>query len=243
VDHERRSAERLDAALARLGTVVLDEEALAGVLDLVVEQAQQAVGPATAVSVTLLRRDGGAYTPSATADVARELDDAQYDSGRGPCLCTATAGVVSNVSLADESAQWPEVAAAAGAAGVGSVLSIPLTVGDGRRLGALNVYSKSPLSFADAERRGATLFAHQAAVVLANAISFSDAVRINDQLREALATRDLIGQAKGVLMERESCTPDEAFDILRRASQRTNHKLRDVAAEIVGSVARRRSRR
>jgi len=56
---------------------------------------------------------------------------------------------------------------------------------------------------------------------------------LNDQLREALASRDVIGQAKGILMAREVCTPDEAFDILRRGSQRTNRKLRDVAQDLV----------
>jgi hypothetical protein len=71
------------------------------------------------------------------------------------------------------------------------------------------------------------------AVVLANAETIAGLQRLNDQLHEALLTRDTIGQAKGILMNREGCSADEAFDILRRASQRLNQKLHDVAADIV----------
>lgn len=75
--------------------------------------------------------------------------------------------------------------------------------------------------------------------MLANAVAFSDAATVNTQLLDALETRDRIGQAKGILMERESCSADAAFDILRRASQRTNRKLREVAEDLIRSVGAR----
>ena len=116
------------------------------------------------------------------------------------------------------------------------MLSTPLAVGD-RRLGSLNLYSRSVEVFPPVAVAAAQVLAHQASVVLANAVAYATASVLNDQLREALASRDVIGQAKGILMARERCTPDEAFDILRRGSQRTNHKLRDVAQHLVDANA------
>ena len=69
--------------------------------------------------------------------------------------------------------------------------------------------------------------------MLANALAYTAATRLNDQLGEALASRDVIGQAKGILMARGAGTPNEAFDILRRASQRQNRKLREVAQDVI----------
>lgn len=86
----------------------------------------------------------------------------------------------------------------------------------------------------------ATRLAHQAAIAIANSGSFVDSEEANDQLRDALASRDVIGQAKGILMERSDLTADEAFDEMRVASQRANRKLRDVAEDIVTKVRGRK---
>lgn len=83
------------------------------------------------------------------------------------------------------------------------------------------------------------LLARNGGVLMANAVAYQNASRLNAQLHEALATRDLIGQAKGVLMERESCDADRAFDMLRRASQRSNKKLHNVAADLLDTVRTR----
>ena len=81
------------------------------------------------------------------------------------------------------------------------------------------------------------IFANQASVVLNNATAFSTSEMVNDQLREALATRDLIGQAKGMIMVTNGCDADEAFEVLRRASQHSNRKLRDVAADMIEKLS------
>ena len=75
-------------------------------------------------------------------------------------------------------------------------------------------------------------FAEQARILLANAQAFARSEERNEQLREALASRDVIGQAKGILMEREGVSADQAFDILRRASQRSNVKLRELSEQL-----------
>ena len=97
---------------------------------------------------------------------------------------------------------------------------------EGDTLGALNLYSKAGNAFGQESRTVGLVFAAHAAIALSSAIH-------DEQMEEALQSRDLIGQAKGILMAREGITADQAFDMLRRASQRLNVKLRDVAGSIV----------
>jgi GAF domain-containing protein len=205
-------------------------------MQLVAELAVRAFPTARAASVTLVR-DGQAWT-SGMSGPAGGIDDAQYTSGRGPCLAASGSSGPVNIAVTDEAARWPEFSAAAAGVGVASSLSVPLRVED-RAFGSLNVYAASLHAFGAEEEELAGLLARQAAVVVAATTAAGEGERMVAQLREALETRDIIGQAKGILMERESCTPEAAFDILRRASQRTNRKLRDVAADLVASRARR----
>ena len=83
------------------------------------------------------------------------------------------------------------------------------------------------------------MLARQAAIAIANSGSYLDSEESNDQLREAIASRDIIGQAKGILMERSDLSPDEAFDEMRADSQRESRKLRDIAEAIVAKVRKR----
>jgi GAF domain-containing protein len=225
--------------LVRMGAVLLHEQTVERILELVTELTDRVLTSADAVSVTLLR-DGDAYTPNASEPVARDLDDTQYREGTGPCLDALRTGSAVNSSLLDDDARsrWPAFTAAAQEKGIAGIVSLPLAVGQ-RTLGALNTYSERPGPFGEQEVATASLLAQQAAAVLTNAMAFAQSLEQNEQLRAALDTRDLIGQAKGILMERQGCDADAAFDILRRASQRSNRKLRDVAAEIVSARATR----
>jgi transcriptional regulator with GAF, ATPase, and Fis domain len=224
----------LEAVLVQIGGVLLNEVTVDRVLELVTELTARTVSSAAAVSVTL-ERDKRPFTPHASDDVARQLDDVQYDTNAGPCLDALTQH--HPVSGVFDGSRWPAFEAAAIEAGMKSVLSLPLVAGD-KSLGALNLYSRSSDSFDETEQTTASLLAQQGAAVLANAVAFTDAAMLNEQLMTALETRDLIGQAKGILMIRESCDADAAFDVLRRASQRLNQKLRDVAAAVVLSAAK-----
>jgi transcriptional regulator with GAF, ATPase, and Fis domain len=113
-------------------------------------------------------------------------------------------------------------------------LSIPLRSRE-KTYGALNVYTTRRDPISDSE----TEFARTLADHIANALALVDASALNLQLQEAIGTRQLIGEAKGILMSSERCSREEAFDILRRASQRTNRKLRDIAHDIVDAAERR----
>jgi hypothetical protein len=112
------------------------------------------------------------------------------------------------------------------------VLCVPLVVKD-EAVGVLNLYSKTAGGFSDDDREMAALFSEQAAVACANAAVYWQRVSLTEQLREALESRDVIGQAKGILMVRRGCNADAAFELLRLRSQRRNVKLREVAAEVV----------
>ncbi|MGH3539630.1 MAG: ANTAR domain-containing protein [Pseudonocardiaceae bacterium] len=120
--------------------------------------------------------------------------------------------------------RWPEFAKRAAQLGVGSMLSFQLyVVGD--NLGALNLYNREPDAFDDESEHVGLLFASHAAVAMAGA-------QRNEQLIRAIGTRDLIGQAKGILMERHKLTAEQAFMLLVRASQATHTKLRDIAEQL-----------
>jgi GAF domain-containing protein len=163
-------------------------------------------------------------TVAATDDVPRDVDQLQYDTGQGPCLTALyQQKIVSAPDLAEET-RWPVFAERALALDVASMLSFRLYV-EGDDLGALNLYSPDTQAFDEESEHVGLLFAGHAAVALATA-------QEREHLAEAVLTRDLIGQAKGILMERHKLTADQAFAVLVRASQQANLKLRALAEQL-----------
>ena len=165
-------------------------------------------------------------TPASSDDVPRKVDSIQYEVGEGPCLDAIRDHEVFETGDLGREDRWPHFASRAQReTGITSMLCFRLFV-EGDTLGALNLYSKAANAFGEESRTVGLVFAAHAAVALSSAIH-------DEQMEEALQSRDLIGQAKGILMAREGITADQAFDMLRRASQRLNVKLRDVAGGIV----------
>lgn len=190
-----------------------------------------------AVSVTVLE-DGKPRTRASTAPVAERIDDRQYSTGEGPCLdAMRKAAPVTVDSYADDDLPWLQILPDIRANGVSSSLSLPLVVG-GDVVGALNIYGKTERCFRGAEA-AAEAFAAQAAVTLANATAFHRAARLAEHLAVALENRDVIGQAKGILMASTGCSADRAFELLRQQSQHENRKLVEVARAIVASTGKR----
>lgn len=219
--------------IRQLSGILVGEETLDSVLDVIVSLANSTIEPVEWASVSMVRnRQRGLETRSATSPEVREADAVQYETGEGPCVEAIQTGETINALLTEYGEQWPTFVPLATERGVGSILSTPLNVRD-RTLGALNLYSRRPQRFCEQEQRVASQFAEHASVVLANAVSYMSVEMVNEQLQEALASRDVIGQAKGVIMTQRRCSADEAFDVLRRASQRLNRKLRDVAEDVV----------
>lgn len=160
-----------------------------------------------------------------TSELTQQVDAFQTKTGEGPCL-DAIHGqhVVRALDMGHEQ-RWPNFAERASQLGVGSVLSLQLHV-RGDTLGALNLYNRQADAFDDESEQIGLLLASHAAVALAQA-------RKLDHLTTAIASRDLIGQAKGMLMQRYTIDQEQAFRVLMRISQTSHRKLHDIAHELV----------
>jgi GAF domain-containing protein len=226
----------LDAqdAFASLGRIVLGEEPLATILEKVLHIARQVLPVPAEASLTIIAGDEPS-TVAFTDDAALALDERQYEAERGPCLDAASSGTLLSVpDMADEQ-RWPRFAAAALEHGIHSSLSVPLPV-QREMTGALNFYSTEANAFDDETVDLATTFAAHAAVAVANAHLYETTATLAEQMKQAMGTRAVIEQAKGIIMRDRSCGPDEAFDALVRLSQESHLKLRDVAQRLVDHV-------
>lgn len=230
---EARDAE-LARALAELKRVVITEHTLEDLLGQVVTLARSTVHGVDGASVSL-REDGALFTSNMTDDVVRELDVVQYEHNDGPCVEAIRRGRQISVSLKREPDRYPRFSEAAQQRFMTAVLSTPFLVRTGP-IGALNLYSATVPAFGEEQGTAAALFATQTSSLLANASALALSTLTNVNLERALQSRDLIGQAKGLLMERHGCSADEAFDVLRRESQRRNEKLVDIATQLVAGA-------
>ena len=169
----------------------------------------------------------------ATSDrAAWEADQVEFDTQAGPCVEALRDGQVHGVIDLASERRWPAWTAVAGLLGFVTAAGVPAEIEPGHRL-ALNLYAPEPQAFDEATLRRATLFAEELARTIPGAVRLFAADERASQLEQALVSRSTIDQALGVLMAQNRCTRDEAFGILRRASQSRNVKLRDVAAVII----------
>lgn len=215
--------------------IVADDPSIEQVLERVVSLAAQIIEGVDGASITLFGSGSHPYTMCSSHDWVREVDRRQYEAKEGPCVeVAATRAPASGSADLAVSTDWPVFGPQAAALGVRSLLAVGISPRpDGHNPasglpGALNLYSRRPHAFDIAEREQALALAAITGLVL----QWTGA-RLNvERLRDGLTSRDIIGQAKGILMERHGINADEAFVILRRASNDLNIKLRDVAARI-----------
>ncbi|WP_035303370.1 GAF and ANTAR domain-containing protein [Actinokineospora inagensis] len=227
----------LASQLVRLTEDLLAAGSLVDVLERVVQTTKDVVGPVDLVSVTLRSPDGSFHTPVLTDLVAADLDLLQYEFGEGCCVeCARPDGpAAAHSSDLGTDTRWPRFGPAAAERGFHSLASVALLpeVRAPRLSGALNAYSRERGGFDPSDRDALMLLATHASLALAASEGVTrEQLRI-EQLRAALDTRDVIGQAKGILMARRGIDADEAFDTLRRTSQNINVKLRDLAKTLV----------
>jgi hypothetical protein len=209
------------SALARTLEAEDDTERMLG--DLVTAAVAQIPGvDEGSISVVRARRDVVSQSPS--SDLPERVDALQAEVGEGPCLDAVFEDRVVHVPDMRTETRWPHFAARAAEAGAASMLSFQLWV-EGDNLGALNLYGREADAFTEESEQVGLLFVSHAAVAMAGA-------QKQDRLLASLDARDLIGQAKGILMERYKIDSLKAFALLVRASQHSNRKLRDVAAEL-----------
>ena len=201
-------------------------------LERIVRAAIETVDACEHAGIFLLETDE-IRTVAASDSLVEQLDTLQQDTGEGPCLDAVSSGVPYNVSddLLDD-ASYPNFGPRAATLGIRSVLALRLVTD--HRLGALNLYAELPRAFGILDRAKAVILASHASTALDAAETRADDSDISDRnLRAALASRGVIGQAQGILMERERITGEQAYDVLRQASQDLNVKLRDVAQRLV----------
>ncbi len=194
-------------------------------------------------------RNRAVTTPAWSDELALRIDEAQYAVDEGPCLSAIRLhGTFESTDLGTDE-RWPAFGPRAAEMGVSSLLSFRLHTSseddeikqdpsatpagpDTVTLGALNLYARDRDAFGEADHRTGALFAAYASVALEAAEAYRGAQETAEGLQIALESRDVIGQAKGILMAREHVTAEEAFDILRTTSQHLNVKLRELAAQV-----------
>jgi putative methionine-R-sulfoxide reductase with GAF domain len=160
-----------------------------------------------------------------TDPIAAKLDELQNELGDGPCLTALREHQTVHIEDMSTETRWPEFSRQAIALGAYSMLSFQLFV-ESETLGAMNLYGARAGCFTEESVEVGAVVAQHAAVAMFGAAAVN-------QFKSALASRDVIGQAKGILMERNNLTGEQAFAMLTRASADTNIKLVDVARWLV----------
>ncbi|OMC08135.1 GAF and ANTAR domain-containing protein [Mycolicibacterium fortuitum] len=201
------------------------------VLAYLVQSAAEYVPNAEYAGVTIAGRHGGVSTAAATHEYPKILDQIQQRWEQGPCLSAAWEHQVIKIDDIQDEVRWPDYCReVATTTPIRSVLSFQLFA-DHRTMGALNFYAQTADVFDSA--------AVEAGMVVATHVALAwNLARRDQQFRSALATRDIIGQAKGMFMERFKIDAVQAFEVLKRLSQNSNTPLVDIAQEIVRSEHR-----
>lgn len=221
------------AAFAQIADQLYDAESYDEVLTRIAEAAVATVTGSDLASVTL--RERGHYrTVGATAQQATDVDQEQYDADEGPCLDAFHTPLVEVATLPDE--RWPTLGSHPVEHGIESSVSFRLgstRPGDPEPpIGSLNIYSTAPAAFTPCAIEMGSLLAAHASQAARAVRERSGLEHLGKQLQEALLFRDVIGQAKGILMERFKATPEDAFEMLKHSSQCLNIKLREVAQRL-----------
>lgn len=205
--------------------------------DFLVELARLAVaevGPALACGLSVWT-PRPRYLAATSSELARRMEQIQYDLDEGPCLTCLRDNSDVEVSDIVTDPRWAAFSRCGRTEGVGASLSVPLRAA-GRAIGALTLYAREAGAFADSDRTRAGDFAVQSAGAVVLASRFAESEQRGRHLENALTSRTTIDQALGIVMGQHRIGAEQAFDFLRRRSQQTNTKLRDVAANLIVDV-------
>ena len=205
-------------------TLAEDHDDMAQALDKIVRLAVEHLDACEYAGISFVERRT-ITSPASSHLVPKKLDAIQSETGEGPCIDAIKDHEVFQTGNLEDEARWPNFSSRGHAeTGVSSILSIRLFVEEDT-MGALNMYSTREDAFDDSDVALASVFAVHASVAMS-------AARRKEGLEKKAESRDVIGRAKGILMARSGVTDDEAFAMLKAASQRMNVKLRDIAQTI-----------
>ncbi|KIH98781.1 hypothetical protein LP52_11400 [Streptomonospora alba] len=222
-------AENLSDAVARMARDLLEQGSVQTTVGGVAELAVSEVEGAAYASVSLVHRSGSVTTPAATDPVTHKIDQIQDSAGQGPCLAAVWDHDVFAIDDMESETRWPEFVKNVRGLGVSSMLSFHLYTHQDT-LGVLNLYGTEPAAFTRSSRDTGRSLAAQAAVALAR-------VQKEEHLTTALGSRQYIGEATGIVMERYKVTSEQAFAMLAHISQNLNVKLRELAQDLVRTGA------
>jgi transcriptional regulator with GAF, ATPase, and Fis domain len=203
-------------------------------LQRIVDIAVENVDGCDGAGVLLVHRNA-IVAGSWSSDLVRDIETTEYELGEGPCIdAISQQPVFESADLRQNLAQWPGFAARALEAGIESMLGFRLFTAEDT-LGALDLYGFRRNAFDETTRAIGTVLASHAAMALAGAQVRSHDLDTINGLRDALVARDVIGQAKGILMARHRIDADAAFDLLVRVSQDQNVKVRTLAEYVAAT--------
>jgi GAF domain-containing protein len=185
-----------------------------------------AVVPGTCWAGISLIHDGAVQARVPSDPLIAELDTLHTTLDQGPCLDAVHTHRAVLINDTANDSRWPRFTQAAAERGVRSLVSFPLFVPPGTTLGTLNLYAGVTGAFNDQSIPIGQLVAQHASVAVASAAA-------QTQFDTAIASRDVIGQAKGMLMLREKITSTEAFALMVKTSQETNIKIVDIARWLI----------
>lgn len=223
------------ASVAELRGLLLGTGSAEGFLGELAVLAARTVGDGVSCGITM-QPDGLPGTVASSDAFAAQADELQYARDQGPCLSALRGGNLIRVDDLAGERRRERFAPAALARGVRSSLSLPL-IAAGRPIGAFSLYSRAAGFFGADPTRRAERFGQNASGAAGIAARPAVHAAMTEQLRASLASRAVIDQATGVLMAQRRCTPQQAFALLRTASQNRNVRLREVAAHLVLGVS------
>ena len=221
--------------LTEVSRLVSESDPTKGTLDRLCRVAGTSL-PGCEVGMSLGGAARDLETGAASTERADRLDRAQRRAGEGPCLAALADQVPQEARESELVSRWARFGPMAVEEGVKAMLAIPFLV-EGQSRGALNVYVFNDNPIDSRARRLLSLVAEQASAALANAVLYQRSAELARNLSIAMESRAAIEQAKGVIIAQRGGDPDEAFDQLRRVSQKYNIKVRELAHEVVAHAA------
>lgn len=225
----------LTAAVARIRGLLLSQEKADKAVSLLAQAIKEAMPGATGAGASLMDPAGGLVSSGSTDAVVKQADAAQYQLGEGPCLTAWAAAEVVIIHDVHTDGRWPLWTSAVAELPVRSVVSAPLLAGK-EAIGALKIYSALPGQYDDDGGRTLALFAGAAATLVAHIQGSEAPLRMSDELKASLASRDTINRACGVLMERHGITHDQALQQMIKNARAAGASLVEVSERLVAKV-------
>ncbi|SDF02881.1 GAF domain-containing protein [Blastococcus aurantiacus] len=224
-------------ALSQMSGLLLSRETVDTALELVTTLAATTTAGTLGAAVTLVD-EHGKRSKAASNAAAEQADALQYEFDEGPCLTAWATREPVRIDDTTTDGRWPRWNQAVSRLGVRSVLSTPLVTGD-ESIGAMKVYCERPMNYGPHDEQVMRLLASQAAILLANTQSLVEARRLSRQLTDALAGRDAVAQATGVLLAQGAANRQEAFATLAATANRTGRPVEEIASALLSLVATR----